>query len=126
MSEGDPLEEVEELKAYQRLVKKLTKENLWVWILRLLQDRDMYGYEIRDEIINRFDFSPAQVTCYVVLYKMEREKLVKTKKKASPLGRPDRKYYSITPAGENLMRKAFEFIEKLTKDVFSKTISEEE
>ena len=68
-------QQAEETKAYKRLTKKLTKENLWIYVLRLLQERPMYGYEIRQKIDTKFGFAPARVSCYVVLYKMKREKL---------------------------------------------------
>jgi len=120
-------ERVQELKAYKRLIKKLTKENLWIYILRLLQERPMYGYEIRQKIDDTFSFSPARVSCYVVLYKMERDELVTTSWKESPMGRPDRKYYACTELGEKLMLKAKEYLETLLEAVFSeKVLSAEE
>jgi DNA-binding PadR family transcriptional regulator len=61
--------------ALDRLEKKLTKENLWIYILKLLKDRELYAYELKDKIRARFGFEPAMITVYVVLYKMEREGL---------------------------------------------------
>ena len=54
----------EETAAIQRLQKKLTKENLFMYILRLLQDKEHYGYELRAEIKKRFGFTMATVTSY--------------------------------------------------------------
>ncbi|WP_287586237.1 PadR family transcriptional regulator [Candidatus Borrarchaeum sp.] len=112
-------QQAQETKAYKRLIKKLTKENLWIYVLRLLQERPMYGYEIRQKIQENFDFSPARVSCYVVLYKMKSEKLVDESWEESPMGRPDRKYYHATELGKKQMLNAKEFLEKLLTDVFS-------
>jgi len=84
----------------------------------------MYGYEIRQKIDTKFGFTPARVSCYVVLYKMEREKLVDTSWQESPMGRPDRKYYAVTELGEKLMLKAKEFLEALLDDIFTEEIQE--
>ena len=117
-------QQAQETKAYKRLIKKLTKENLWIYVLRLLQERPMYGYEIRQKIQENFDFSPARVSCYVVLYKMEREGLVDTSWQESPMGRPDRKYYNATELGKKLMLNAKEYLEKLLEVVFSDKVQE--
>ena len=93
------------------------------YYLRILQDKPMYCYEIRDNIQSRFDFDPARVTTYVVLYKMEREGLVEFEWQKSPSGKPDRKYYAITKYGEEMMGKANSFIKKVISQVFDKTKS---
>ena len=36
--------------AYERLFNKLTKENLWMYVIRLLSEKPMYGKEIAEEI----------------------------------------------------------------------------
>ena len=41
-------------RAMNRLVNKLTKEMLWIYILRLLQERPHYGYEIKQLVTDRF------------------------------------------------------------------------
>jgi len=55
----------------KRLERVTTKDILWIYILKLLKTRDMYAYEIRSELNKRFNFSPALVTPYVVLYRLE-------------------------------------------------------
>lgn len=109
------------IKAFQRLKKKLTKENLWLYVLRLLQEKPRYGYEIKSEIKNRFNFSPATVTGYVILYKMEKDGLVEAKWERNEQGRPDRKYYEITERGEKAMKLAKKFLMDLMNTVFDKT-----
>ncbi len=65
----------------------------------------MYAYEIAKEITNRFGFSPATVTVYVVLYKLHRENLIETEKETPHQGRPARKYYTITEKGRQELGK---------------------
>ena len=87
--------------ALKRLTKKLTIELLYLWILRLLSEGNKYAYELRKEIGDRFGFSPATVTSYAVLYKLAREGLVTANEPSSLF--PNRKYYSITPLGEQTL-----------------------
>jgi DNA-binding PadR family transcriptional regulator len=65
--------------AYYRLFTRITKEGLWLYVLRLLTKRPIYAYEISKEIKARFGFS--KVTVYVVLYKMERKGLIRVVKR---------------------------------------------
>jgi len=99
-----------ETLAYNRLVRKLTKENLWLYILRMLVERSMYAYEIRKLLLERFNVSAATVTVYVVLHKMEREGLIKTERRMSVFGRPDRIYYEITKKGLEAFQAGKDFI----------------
>ena len=66
----DQLKENNITKAVNRLADKLTKANLWMYILRLLEESPLYGYEIKEKINKRFGFQPAIVSGYVILYKM--------------------------------------------------------
>lgn len=86
-----------------RLRDKLTKENLWLYILSLLKERDMYGYELRAAIAERFGFKPGTVTAYRVLYALKRAGFVETVEK-NMSGR-ERKYYKITDTGRGELKK---------------------
>lgn len=97
--------------AFHRLVVKITKENLWLYILKMLMTRQMYAYEINKFFKEKFGFSPALVTFYVVLYKMERQGLIQIGETKSVFGRPDRKYYKITKKGLKNLQKAIHFLE---------------
>jgi len=109
-------------KAYRRFVNNLTRENLWVYILRLLQEGPKYGYEVRAMINKRFGFKPATVTSYVILYKMANDGLVRTEKDIDEgKGKPDRKYYVITDEGRRVMKTAKEFMDKFVGKVFDLT-----
>jgi len=109
------------VKAVQRLKDKLTKENLWLYVLRLLQEGPKYGYELRKQIKERFDFSPGKVTSYTVLYLLRREGLVRVRKGEKEEGKPARKYYEITEKGKEAMKMAKEVISELLSKVFDLT-----
>jgi PadR family transcriptional regulator PadR len=72
----------------------------------MLIDRPMYAYEISKGLKNRFGFSTAIVTTYVVLYKLQREGLIEVEEEAQAIGRPKRKYYTITKRGKQEFEKA--------------------
>ena len=92
----------------ERLDKSLTKDNLWIYILTLLKEREMYPYEIRKTIKDRFGFSPGNVTAYIVLKKLKGGGYVRVSRRGRERG-PERTYYVITGKG----------IDELKKSVFS-------
>ncbi|MGQ9478807.1 MAG: PadR family transcriptional regulator [Thermoproteota archaeon] len=100
--------------AYERLVDKLTKENLWLYILTLLKERPMYGYEIASMLRTQFNIPIATITAYVVLYKMEREGLVERSGEhpEAGVGRVNirKVYYRYTDKGRETLEKGIEFI----------------
>ena len=112
-------------KALNRLVDKITKANLWLYILRLLQEKPHYGYEIKNKIREKFGFSPAIVSGYVILYKMKKDNLVDIKwehiEKNQNSGKPNRKYYYITDLGEKTMKIAKNYLDALMSEIFDKT-----
>jgi DNA-binding PadR family transcriptional regulator len=80
-----------------RLKKKTTKEILWIYILRLLTEREMYAYELKQKLQDRFEIFPARITSYVVLYRLENEGFVSSEWKEN------KKYYNITEEGVRLL-----------------------
>jgi len=118
------LKDYDVTKAMNRLADKLTKANLWLYILRLLEDEPLYGYEIKQKINNRFGFQPAIVSGYVILYKMKKDGLVQVEWKTSnEEGKPNRKYYNITAIGRKAMDQAKLYLEALITSVFDKAES---
>jgi len=95
----------------ERLKNKITKEVLWLYILRLLKERPMYAYELKERIKEAFDFEPATVSSYVVLYKLEKDGYVTAEWQESETGKPSRKYYRLTPEGEKLLEEGIAFLE---------------
>ena len=91
----------EETKALQRLRRKLTIENLWIYIVSvLIEEGPTYGYDIKKRIAARFGFRVSPVTLYTVLYRMEREGLLEK----------DGGYYRPTQRGRDAYTRALEFM----------------
>ncbi len=104
-------------RAMNRLVNKLTKEMLWIYILRLLQERPHYGYEIKQLVTQRFGFSPATVSGYAIIYRLMKDGLIDEQRKSdSP-----RKYYEITDKGRIAMKEAKDFLSITMNLVFDIT-----
>ncbi|MHA2251135.1 MAG: PadR family transcriptional regulator [Candidatus Kariarchaeaceae archaeon] len=103
-------------KPVDRLWKKLRVDNLWLWILKLLIEKNKYAYELRQEIKERFGFEPATVTSYAVLYRLERSGFVT---EASQSLTPNRKYYQITSKGVEALKLAETTLQKTLTELFS-------
>ncbi|ASJ09945.1 PadR family transcriptional regulator [Thermococcus sp. P6] len=97
----------------ERLKTKVTKEVLWLYILRLLKERPMYAYELKERIKGAFDFEPATVSSYVVLYKLEKDGYVTAEWEEGRTGKPSRKYYRLTPEGERLFEEGVKFLKEM-------------
>jgi len=91
----------------ERLRKINTKENLWIYILSLLTEREVYGWEIPEIIEKRFNFKPGKITPYRVLYGLEKEGFVTSKMKER------RKFYKITRKGEEELARAKGFYQNI-------------
>jgi PadR family transcriptional regulator PadR len=57
--------------AYERLVRKLTRENLWLYILRMLLEKQDYPPGLKRRFREKFNFEPAGITFYSVLYRLK-------------------------------------------------------
>lgn len=102
-------------KAMRRLVSRTTKENLWLYVLTLLEERDYFAYELQGAIKKRFGVNMASVTAYVLLYKLQRDGLVELSEERKEGRRPTRKYYRITATGQETLRQARRFLDLLAK-----------
>ncbi|MFX1264371.1 MAG: PadR family transcriptional regulator [Promethearchaeota archaeon] len=117
MSQADDEAKPQNPRAMTRLVKKLTKEVLWIYILRLLQERPLYGYEIKTLVTERFGFSPALVSGYAIIYRLTRDGLIEGQTSSDST----RKYYEITDKGQNAMQQAKQFLSTTLSNVFDLT-----
>lgn len=107
----------EQPRAMNRLINKLTKEMLWIYILRLLQERPHYGYELKRLVTERFGFSPATVSGYAIIYRLMKDGLIDEQTSSdSP-----RKYYGITDKGREAMTDAKTFLTETVSLVFDLT-----
>lgn len=101
----------------KKLVSKLTKENLWLYILAELSKKPMYAYEIAKVIKERYGISTAKVTTYVVLYSMKREGLIEKRIKSPSLSNPSRKYYGITEKGLKVLKESVGFLKSVLESL---------
>jgi DNA-binding PadR family transcriptional regulator len=104
-----------ETKAMRRLVSRTTKENLWLYVLTLLEERDYFGYEVKGVVKDRFGVDMASVTAYVLLHKLQRDGLVELSEERKEGRRPPRKYYRITETGRDTLRQARQFLDLLAR-----------
>lgn len=70
-------------------------------VLKLLEQRDMYGYELVEALSRRSGgvLAMGQSTLYPMLYNLEAKQLVEPVQRSSQGGRP-RKYYHLTAEGQ--------------------------
>lgn len=102
-------------KAMKRLISRTTKDNLWLYVLTLLKERDYFAYELRGAIQERFGVEMASVTAYVLLYKLRRDGLVQLSEERREGKRPTRKYYRITDLGLQTLIEARKYLRLLSK-----------
>jgi len=95
----------------ERLKEKVLKENLWIFIFKILKETDEYAYEIRKKIKKEFGFLAGNVTSYKILYLLEKDGYVKSYAK----GR--RNYYKLTEKGLKQLKKAKAFLKKIHKSI---------
>ena len=87
-----------------------------LWLLLLLSDKPMYGYEIIRELERRFSgyWSPKTGTVYPALEKLEENQLVTGQIEFRDHG-PDRKHYAITDKGKEELKAAMAQWAKMTE-----------
>ncbi len=104
--------DITESKPVKRLKRTLTVGNLWIYILSLIKKKKkVYAYILDGGIEKEFGFKPSKIMIYIVLYKLEAEKLIESKFEER------RKYYTLTPAGENCLSFAKKYFGKLSEDL---------
>jgi len=94
-----------------KLEENLTKNSLWIYILKLLDEKPMHAYAIDEAIRKKFGFSVAKITPYVHLYKLERCGLVKSKERRIH-NRPV-KVYELTKEGEKILQESLKVFKKV-------------
>lgn len=89
--------------------RELKRGTLEMALLKLLQEREMYGYELVTAFEERSDgkFQMKDGTLYPVLYRLEKAGLVEPHWQTPERGVP-RKYYRVTAAGRKKTRQLIE------------------
>jgi len=103
-----PISDESKTKAMRRLIRKLTVENLWLYVMKtLLDEGPLRAYDIKKRIVSRFGIRPSTITVYTVIYKMRNEGLIEAIKR-------DEKetLYRPTEFGVKAFEEAIAFLEK--------------
>jgi len=95
--------------AYERLVRKLTKENLWLYILRMLLEKPDYPMGLKRRFAEKFGFEPAGITFYTVLYRLKNEGLVSSRTEGG------RTVYLCTEKGGEVLGMAVRYLENTSE-----------
>ncbi|MBN6205541.1 PadR family transcriptional regulator [Ralstonia pickettii] len=86
--------------------RELVKGSTSLLVLQLLNERDMYGYELVKEMDMRSNHSlqMKEGTLYPALHKMEKQAYIEYYWKHQEKG-PARKYYRITEEGKEILEE---------------------
>ena len=101
-----------ETRPLKRLKQMLSSGNIWLYLLSTIKkQKEAYAYNLNDKIEKIFKFKPGRVMVYIVLYRLENEKLIKSS------FRDRRKYYRITEKGEETLKSAKQLLLLLSKRI---------
>lgn len=107
---------------------QMLKGTLEGCILKVISEKETYGYEI-SESLREYGFSDiSEGTIYPLLLRLQKNGFVDVNYLNSPVG-PKRKYYAITPEGKREMEKFISNWSELTRAIdrlFMKGESEDE
>ncbi|MFD1851694.1 PadR family transcriptional regulator [Oceanobacillus bengalensis] len=86
--------------------RELVKGSTSLLVLQLLNERDMYGYELVKEMDRRSEhhMQMKEGTLYPALHKMEKQGYIESYKQEQVKG-PARKYYRITLEGKEILEE---------------------
>ncbi len=84
--------------------KKLMAVGTSMLLLKLLEEKDMYGYEMIRELEKRSNqvFALKEGTLYPILHSLEEQEAIESYEKVAQSGRK-RKYYHMTAKGRKLL-----------------------
>lgn len=100
------------------IIKQFRKGILEIVILKLLSNKEMYGYELVAELNRQGNsFNIKEGTLYPILYRLEDDGLMETRwEQAASRGQP-KKYYSVTPKGKQVMRESYAQWKAIAQDI---------
>lgn len=82
-------------------------------ILKVISRKETYGYEI-SQMLQEYGFSNiSEGTMYPLLLRLEKNGLIQANYRESPVG-PKRKYFSLTPQGEEEVESFYSSWTELT------------
>lgn len=97
-----------ESRAFERLVRKLTVEVLWLYVARvILSSGPLRAYDVKKRISESFGIEPRTMTTYTVVYRMVREGLLR------PVRVDGDVLYELTERGRAEFERALEFLKSV-------------
>lgn len=89
-----------------KIDKSLLTGSTTTLILKLLEERDMYGYQMIETLAERSDdtFQLKAGTLYPILHNLEKNGMLKSYEQKAE-GERVRKYYHLTPQGAKLLEQ---------------------
>lgn len=92
-----------------KINSELLKGSTQLLVLKLLEQKDMYGYEIIKEIssLSNGVFQFKEGSLYPILHSLENKKYIKSYWESSTSAR-NRKYYQITKSGKAVLQEKVE------------------
>ena len=84
--------------------KSLISGSTSMLVMKLLEEQDMYGYQMIEELARRSNdtFQMKEGTLYPILHALEQGKYLTSYQQEAPTGR-QRKYYRLTRRGRELL-----------------------
>jgi len=83
---------------------QLLRGVLDICLLAVMSEGPAYGYEMTKRLRARGLSTVGEGSIYPLLGRLERDRLVETHRAVSSNGGPPRKYYSLSPAGEQALQ----------------------
>lgn len=103
---------------------QMLKGTLEGCVLKVISNRETYGYEISQRLLEHGFEGIPEGTVYPLLLRMEKNGLIEAEYKASVLG-PKRKYFSITEKGREELEKflkSFREMETAVNHIFGQEV----
>lgn len=102
----------------ENIMKQFKKGVLEIVILKLLSEKEMYGYELVAELNRRGkSFNIKEGTLYPILYRLEDDGLMETRWEQSAIRAQPKKYYTVTEKGKQFMTEAYLQWKEITLDI---------
>lgn len=96
---------------------QMLKGTLEGCILGIISKQETYGYEISQQLFQYGFGKIAEGTIYPLLLRLEKNRLVSAVYRQSEVG-PKRKYYSLTPSGQEELQRFITSYQELTHAVY--------
>ena len=101
---------------YKQIIDKMIKINREIFILSVLSERPMCGYDLIKEIFHRCDVFLSQGSVYPILYSLEEEGILRAE---FSKGDMRTKKYSFTPKGKEITQKKMDEFTKAMETVLA-------